>query len=226
MILLALAVLSATLHPGCHAKARYRVLSFFFDGVPPPGQKRKSGGPGTPGQPRSPGAGPAQPIIASYHKPYGDSVKCANCHDANAPMKTRETTLKACRRCHAPHFQRDPSDWVHGPVAVDDCLFCHKGHESEYRSLLTAAPRELCLRCHDAGALLGRPYHRDLGKQTCSTCHDPHFAGNRLLLADGNTRLVDGPQLVLKSSLCCRRHPWLLAPVPVRRPSQDGLAGP
>ena len=32
-----------------------------------------------------------------------------------------------------------------------------------------------------------QPYHEAANNQECSTCHDPHFSGNRLLLSDSRT---------------------------------------
>lgn len=64
---------------------------------------------------------------------------------------------------------------------------CHSSHKSQFPALLTKAQRELCLRCHVEPGLLDLPFHKAAGDKDCSACHDPHMAGNRLLLVDSGT---------------------------------------
>lgn len=178
---------------------RYRVLSFFFDGVPPPPGLEEAPAEGAAGptvaelEPAAGEAGPPPaatppkpPPIRSRHAPYSDQ-SCSSCHSAQRSYQLLAAGAELCGKCHAPYFEFESSDWAHGPVAVGQCSVCHVGHESEYPALQTAPQPDLCFRCHDAAAVMGRPYHAAAQTQRCSTCHDPHASGNALLLADSRT---------------------------------------
>jgi predicted CXXCH cytochrome family protein len=175
-------------HFGCSEKDQYQVLSFFFDGVPKPGERVRE-----PGKPTDPNAvrpgGPArvaeEVTIASAHADYEDR-KCFNCHGSDISVEMASLSADVCKKCHKAYFAPEPTDWTHGPVAAGECSICHKAHESEHQALLKAPQPDACLHCHSS-SLLERPYHADIGKRACSVCHDPHLAGNRLLLADSRT---------------------------------------
>ena len=92
-----------------------------------------------------------------------------------------------CRKCHAEYLDPPAADWVHGPTALGECSLCHSSHKSQFPALLTKAQRELCLRCHVEPGLLELPFHKAAGDKDCSACHDPHMAGNRLLLVDSGS---------------------------------------
>ncbi len=187
-LLVGLLITGGVGHLGCNETTKYRVLSFFFDGVPPPG--------GDSPEPNAPEAGerpevvevgvePTKSKVVSSHAPYEEGL-CFNCHSTETSMRTDLLGAQLCRRCHEAHFEPEPTDWSHGPVAAGECRFCHSAHESENQVLLTDPQPDLCLRCHDA-ALLDEPYHIDAQGEACSACHDPHSAGNRLLLSDSRT---------------------------------------
>lgn len=54
--------------------------------------------------------------------------------------------------------------FVHGPVAVQDCHFCHR-QTGDHKFALVAKVPELCYLCHEQGK------NRLAG---CGKCHDPH----------------------------------------------------
>ncbi|MCY2929231.1 MAG: hypothetical protein NTV86_06990 [Planctomycetota bacterium] len=196
-VLAGLLALAGTGLAGCSdPDTRYRVLSFFFDGVPRPGEApRPRGGPRR-GIGRDhvedlvastrPTSGPAAGALAEaplvYHPPYRDPRQCKGCHDPSQSFG--KPTSEVCRKCHARHYDQQWDDWTHGPVALGQCALCHVSHTSRYAGLLTAPMPDLCFGCHDAGRTLARPYHATADTQSCTTCHDPHFAGNRRLLLD------------------------------------------
>ena len=182
---------------GCSPVTRYRVLSFFFDGVPPPkGMKvevplpepSKAGGP----QEQETGdrsiAPPPKPPPAprSVHAPYRTRA-CSACHTATESFNIPAPVGKLCGQCHQPYVRFQPTEWAHGPVAAQDCSVCHLPHRSDQQSLLTAAEPDLCFTCHDASRIRASAYHQAAGDQACSLCHDPHWSGNRLLLANAAT---------------------------------------
>jgi predicted CXXCH cytochrome family protein len=185
---------------GCRTpEQRYRVLSFFFDGVPPPPGMVLTPEQINPWDPAlremsdreavTPTTGPAEEVtIRSIHAPY-ERRECAKCHGSAGSFRMSVTDIAPCASCHKGYDKPEAGDWVHGPLAVSQCNLCHVAHRSENFSLLKQPQPDLCFYCHDAQPLLERPYHvlaKD--KQAdCGDCHDPHMAGNRLLLVDGDT---------------------------------------
>ncbi|NIA20532.1 MAG: hypothetical protein GWP05_00880 [Anaerolineaceae bacterium] len=195
-------LLAFLVYTGCSEATRYRTLSFFFDGVPPPeGMEprtpEKVVGPwGVPVDPNAPNLPPrfsegrpekeAQPEAVYYHEPY-KKRRCVSCHTPERSYAMVTPIPGLCMKCHSDVFPREASDWVHGPAAAGGCQLCHRGHEAPNRNLLPKPEPDLCWTCHQASRVLSRPYHVDTGRQKCSACHDPHVAGNRLLLADSRT---------------------------------------
>jgi len=188
------AVLLCALFAGCGDRvSRYRVLSFFFDGVPVPPElappdANTTTQPGDANSPRT-ATRPAGPVEIIYHDPY-KKRQCVKCHSQAASFQV-PLDKDICRACHPRHYDVPADDWVHGPLAVGKCAMCHLSHQSQYRGLLTKPENELCLGCHDRATTLSWPFHAEArsGAKTCGACHDPHSAGNRLLLADSNTYL-------------------------------------
>jgi predicted CXXCH cytochrome family protein len=163
----------------CSDQTRYRVLCFFFDGVPEPGAKPSRGYPplyGAPGQATatSPGDRQAPRPPSCTHTPYREN-RCAFCHDAGSGLLTRTVQKGLCRECH-PAVPGD-APYVHGPVAVSDCLACHEPHTAFYPKLLLKEDPRLCLDCHRRQDLTQGPHHAAIGEGPCVECHDPH-AGN------------------------------------------------
>jgi predicted CXXCH cytochrome family protein len=172
---------------GCDEVTKYRVLSFFFDGVPPPpgmvvanNAKQPGTGPST-----GPASKPREEAVASIHAPFAGH-QCMACHSSESSFQAA-TGVEACGKCHPSYYENKPDDWTHGPVAVGRCSMCHKGHKSQYPGLLVKPQPELCFGCHQSVQVLSRPYHAQAARVPCSQCHDPHSAGNRLLLADSRT---------------------------------------
>jgi predicted CXXCH cytochrome family protein len=139
-----------------------------------------------------PRAGRAQPAQTAeqqpvfYHRPYRER-DCSTCHARETSFEVPTADREVCRQCHEPHYERRPTDWVHGPVAAGQCGYCHEGHKASVRDLLVEAQPTLCYRCHDRDRLLDAPYHAEADQQACARCHDPHFAGNRRLIVDSRT---------------------------------------
>jgi predicted CXXCH cytochrome family protein len=201
------AVLLCALFAGCGDRvARYRVLSFFFDGVPVPPElappdANTTTQPGDANRPRATSR-PAGPAEILYHAPY-QNRQCVKCHSELGSFAI-PVNKDICRECHQQHYNVPADDWIHGPVVVGKCSMCHLSHQSEYRGLLTKPQDKLCLDCHDPVVTLSRPFHAEAksGAKACGACHDPHSAGNRLLLADSNTYL----RRALKSHVVSAPH--------------------
>lgn len=194
---------------GCgDPEMRYRTLSFFFDGVPRPGETEadmgESGSPdGEATVAGQAGTAPSQAdVMTVYHAPYM-ARQCAGCHDPQTGYQATAVTAAMCSKCHEGYDQVAPGDWVHGPVVQDRCDLCHLPHKAQFAGLLPQAQPDLCHTCHDPEFTRTDPYHAKLDNPRCSDCHDPHAAGNRLLLADSRTyaRRKTGPDRVVS------RHP-------------------
>ncbi|GMU21889.1 MAG: hypothetical protein AMXMBFR13_19770 [Phycisphaerae bacterium] len=185
--LLSSAVLSVvTLVAACSdPQSRYRVLSFFFDGVPEPGAAPPPRG----YQPRlSPAAQamagaaeerPAAIPLTYSHVPYRDN-RCDVCHNPGSGLLFRTAQEGLCRKCHPDVPGEVP--FVHGPVAVDDCLACHSPHAAAWPGLLVQDPAKLCLRCHVRAELTTGPHHATIDTRACGDCHKPHGGADRFFL--------------------------------------------
>ena len=61
------------------------------------------------------------------HEPFKD---CVACHGEQAGDSQNEPIAPApqlCYRCHKEYAELD--GWKHGPVAMGQCLLCHKPHK-------------------------------------------------------------------------------------------------
>lgn len=159
---------------GCDATTRYRVLTFFFDGVPPPKvpeapEAKPAGAPAAGAEPRKVGF--------RAHGPYAARM-CNACHNAaefNALLLPRG---ELCFKCH--EFRLDKK-YIHGPLASGGCTACHDPHSSQYRYMLVSESDSFCLRCHERTIVARIPGHADIGEK-CTTCHNPHLSDKKYLL--------------------------------------------
>lgn len=169
----------------CAEPVRYRVLSMFFDGVPLPGQRseREVGYAPPPGR-FAAGVTAEQEVTLSRkllyaHAPYREN-RCGSCHDPGTGEVYRSDRDGLCRSCHT-EVTSEPT-FLHGPVAVEACLFCHHPHGSGFEGLLLADTNDTCYRCHAPGDLTGGAHHVGLDERRCTVCHDPHGGQDRFFL--------------------------------------------
>jgi predicted CXXCH cytochrome family protein len=161
----------AAVSMGCNATSRHRILTFFFDGVPPLQQAPEEGA-----QPAA-GAGPVRPAVSHEHGPYAAKL-CSACHNAQATNALIVPRDQLCYQCHDLRLTRK---YVHGPLASGGCLVCHDPHSSRYAYLLVSESDTFCFHCHDRQALAGTGPHGDL-QEMCTTCHDAHMSDKQYLL--------------------------------------------
>lgn len=165
----------AVLLAGCNATTRYNVMSFFFDGVPPPVE---------PAVVAEPGAIPAHTAESRQvgyreHGPYA-AKQCNACHVStafNALVVPRE---ELCFRCHT--LGAEKKKYLHGPLASGGCTACHDPHSSQYRYLLISESDSFCLHCHDRRSIERAEVHRGIDEQQCTACHDAHMSDKKYLL--------------------------------------------
>ena len=204
-VVLSVAVLSAAVmfFAGCDETKHYRVLSFFFDGVPLPPELREAAEGSESGS--ALGAGAAEEAVEKketvyvYHTPYKD-WNCWGCHDRKAGFGGTVANEKLCGQCHESYSNLADGDWRHGPVAQGECGYCHEAHKSEHRGVLKAAQPDLCFDCHDSSDVYANPVHANIQDQPCSACHDPHSAGNRRPDCTGTYRECDSRSFLHRRS--------------------------
>ncbi len=170
----------------CAESTKYRVLSFFFDGVPKPGEQPAEKGYARIGSGREsrafnhPTTRSTPGGIVYAHPPYAQS-KCEGCHDRSTGRLVRKPQDGLCRICHTKAF--DDAKFLHGPVAANACLFCHHYHSSERPGMLLDAPRALCVHCHRVEDIAAsHSEDADIEQRSCIDCHDPHKGDNRFFL--------------------------------------------
>ncbi len=173
MIVVCVSVVAAQ-SMGCGAAERRRVLTFLFDGVPPP---KAAEAPDAGQQEIRPDAGRSRDVGYREHGPYA-ARQCGACHQpgaANALVAPKESL---CLRCHEIKLDKK---YVHGPLASGGCLSCHDPHSSQYRYLLVSESDGFCVNCHDPQAIARIAAHGG-SQENCTTCHDAHLSDTKYLL--------------------------------------------
>ncbi|MBI5739745.1 MAG: hypothetical protein HZA16_03400 [Nitrospirae bacterium] len=164
-------ILTAALLYGCEATTRYRVLSFFFDGVPDPEEERVAKV-----QKGDAGEAGVKKRTSYQHGPYAAKM-CNGCH-IQGTNRFVASIEELCVRCH--EFRMD-KQWIHGPLASGGCRVCHDPHSSRQRYLLVSKSEEFCLHCHDEKAIARNEAHKDVDTD-CTSCHNAHMSDRRYLL--------------------------------------------
>ncbi len=124
----------------------------------------------------------AQPVV---HQPFRG--QCQLCHDPhggdNRYFVMGGLGAEGCARCHSDI--RQGLDFVHGPVALGECLACHTPHQSAHKGLLSESRGELCRSCHVdvAASLEGAVSIHEPVRDDCGGCHSPHGGANEFFLA-------------------------------------------
>ncbi len=181
---------ASALGVACAETTRYRVLSFFIDGVPPPGTtpglRESASGQAQSLDPTQTAGGPERRPsrwqIVHFHPPYRKN-RCSECHNRDTGQLVQPPEEGLCRTCHTDI----PGDarYVHGPVAVDACVFCHHHHQSIHPKLLLRDVMSICYRCHQAEDLTRGEHHNTVGRPDggpCIDCHSPHGGDDRFFL--------------------------------------------
>lgn len=180
---------------GCAPEKRYRILSFFFDGVPRPGEVRAEEATSS----AATAGAPAEVTVVQFytHGPFA-SKNCIACHQGGLGgpsmyipgrkassnkvsfgTKIRVPVTELCRGCHVrfrPAELGQRFRFVHGPVAAGACVRCHSPHQSRNPFMVLEQPvRKLCVHCHQPESLYAAEYHAQAKEEIdCTVCHDPH----------------------------------------------------
>jgi len=165
----------------CDEVERHRMLTFFFDGVPPLQTEASKA------EPLNLKPGKASDIAPTGGWHIHPPVKnCTDCHGEQRRMtSSRKVELVAdvpqlCYKCHTDYATLE--GWVHGPVATGNCLLCHEPHKTKPEFLLRKPVPELCYQCHELGAIRVLKGHAEESYTRCTDCHDGHAGATRSLL--------------------------------------------
>jgi len=166
--------LVAALTMGCNSATRHNVLTFFFDGVPPPRTA-----PSMEEAQAAPHASPAPARGVGYreHGPYAARL-CNACHEPAATNSLVAPAEDLCLQCH--DLRRDKK-YIHGPLFAGGCIVCHDPHSSQYSNLLVSESDNFCFHCHDRGSVERTAAHVGTEGQ-CTFCHDAHTSNKKYLL--------------------------------------------
>jgi predicted CXXCH cytochrome family protein len=179
----------------CDEEERYKTMTFFFDGVPPlEGQDVNDVNSLDKGERQlAQGKMPAFTV----HEP---SKVCANCHDMTkiprwATPEFIKEPLQLCYDCHPGSNYSGSVDYVHGPVAVGDCMRCHNPHRSKQKYLLKLPVPDVCHQCHEKADIESIAEHSVELLSECLECHVGHSSSERGLLREGwNTDPNESPE--------------------------------
>jgi len=194
--------LLASLFTGCSEQSRYRVLTFFFTGVPPLEESVEA-------KEELPDLQQSGRVLTEtssqlYSHPLWASGICDPCHQTTStftvpgvssrgsshfksgggmPGKLVRPQNMLCLKCHtdkSPLRALGDNLWLHNTTARGNCLECHSPHQSEYPHVLKKRAEAICYPCHEKGEYLNSPAHRQ--QKPCLDCHNPHMGKNRSLL--------------------------------------------
>lgn len=171
----------------CSRETTHQVLVFFYDGVPPLDGRLADRRLALPEGPLELATAetpqPAKVKPRFYTHPLYWQNRCGSCHGANGRL-LRTVRQGLCQSCH---FEKpeDKKKRVHGPVAVNGCLACHRYHKSEHPKLLVTDAQTLCFHCHEMGELTTDKHHATIETRRCIECHDPHGGDDRFYLLPG-----------------------------------------
>ena len=168
---------------GCDEETTYKVLSFFFDGVPKPGAENPvdelvqtlvdtlsdSTEQNIAAANQRP---PEQELF--IHKPYRER-RCDDCHQSGFGQKLVAARVDLlCQTCHEDFAVK--KKYTHGPVAVGQCLTCHNPHLSKNKYLLLRVGEKTCTYCHEEIDMVSVAEHQEPKPLDCVSCHSPHFS--------------------------------------------------
>lgn len=166
---------------GCDSVARHKVLTFFFEGVPPLGAKKRVKRKAvTVEKPVDTGVAEVDVLrqrVSSKHSPSRDD-NCGQCHLDGSRSRDRLVNAPPdlCYSCHTNYS--DSSGYLHGPIAAGACVFCHGPHTTKFVHLQKKPQPKLCYQCHQQEDIALVTDHQDKQHEICTKCHDPH-AGSR-----------------------------------------------
>ncbi len=183
--MLSILFITTTYFMACTPKKSYKVLSFFFDGVPIPDTTEYLASVDSILAADSTNITATNNLVPAmfYHAPY-QKKQCESCHDQRSMGKTIKPQPQLCYNCHDDFSEIYKS--IHGPVGGGFCTSCHNPHKSKTDKLLLRTTQKLCTFCHDSLLVFNSRYHQDNDISNCTECHNPHGGDNRFMPQKGS----------------------------------------
>ena len=170
----------------CGTEQRHKVMTFFFEGVPEPGEAgRVAETEVATVEQIEPERVGFQPVVKKwfYHEPF-ELKACKDCHQSEFSQALLKDEPKLCYDCHGKILKK--MEFVHKPAEDGTCKLCHTAHKSEVAFLLPKPELQLCNDCHKPMDNL-KFVHTPVAEGHCSYCHNPHGGKNKLyLIAEGD----------------------------------------
>lgn len=119
------------------------------------------------------------------------AVVAAN--DQDPKGRPAPTQIQAGQGCATTgcHDALTKGEFVHGPVAVQQCAACHAQPDPQKHAFeKTAQPAQLCVKCHQLN--LHETVHKPVAEGNCTACHDPHHSQTKALLKQVDERTTCG----------------------------------
>lgn len=187
----------------CSEESRHKVLTFFFEGVPPIGYKKvnRFARRLETQQSQVITGNEKQTILSaqkrgSSHKPSRD---CNECHLRRIGSSQSQLSKPIPNLCYSCHDNFAAAGTIlHGPIAVGECMFCHSPHQSSYVHLQKAPQPDLCYRCHRREEMASILDHEIMLETICTDCHEPHASKRRKLLKPFDEWSIDPNDLIIK----------------------------
>ncbi len=105
--------------------------------------------------------------------------------------KTFAAEGKSCATAEC-HTELGQEKYLHGPVAVGDCTYCHRpGRPGKHNFEPIKDVGSLCTECHERQDVQ-KVVHAPAGEGECTACHDPHQSSNRYQLRSSGAELCFG----------------------------------
>ena len=189
----------------CGEMERHNVLTFFFEGVPPLGQDQFTEELVDSDSSQFSQTRPKQ--VWFVHQPRKD---CTLCHDKNrqrvfsSQTYLIKTVPELCYECHADYTTS--ASYVHGPVAVGQCLLCHNPHRSRIEHLLKEPTPQLCYVCHNIDTVKLIPAHLIKEQFACTDCHNAHTSSIKYLLKEASLLTDNGVEGIESSGKAVQKQ--------------------
>jgi predicted CXXCH cytochrome family protein len=178
-------IITALSMTSCSIEKSYRVLSFFFDGVPNPVSDTVTASEDVllsaevNNQLISDTLSTDLIPVFTYHYPY-EEKECSSCHDELSPGNMTLPEPDLCYMCHEDFSGK--YTFIHGPVAGGYCTSCHNAHQSKNSYLLLRTGGNLCTWCHDTTEAPSNEMHDGMEDYDCTMCHNPHGGEDKMLI--------------------------------------------
>ena len=137
-VILFLMMLFMIMVVGCKRETRHKILTFFFEGVPPLDSESQTDESEMAIDELAQSAvtkeKPVSRISKQSHSSKHNSVRdCSKCHIGAMGSGQRQLVKPIPDLCYSCHTNYSAAGgYLHGPIAVGECVFCHDSHQSKY----------------------------------------------------------------------------------------------